>query len=540
MRRSCRRSTTTSGPKTLMSDPIAVPRWRPISSSAGCSLATRSWPSRPGRARSGRPVGRRRSSTPRVAATGARALAGLAVLDDDDVPELGPAAVEPAADHDPAADARAEREQDQVVGAAPGAERELGEGGGARVVVDADRKAEPFAASRSRKSRSCSGMFTGAEDRARALVDTRRDAEPDRATMSGVLQLPHDLVERRRAAPPATRRRRPLDRPPHAAVRRRRGPRGSSSRRGRLRSRALPAKAVGTLLRRMAPEEKPYRVYKGGRVKGKVPADAAAPARARDARPAPRRAGRRPRSRSAADGARGRPSLAARDRDRRRSCCSCSSSLGRRELSRRPQRRRRREQAPRRPDARRARASRTGCCSRTRRRSCCSAPTTRGRAGRAATGTPTRSCSSAPTRRTTGIAYLSIPRDLRVADPRPRRRQDQRRLPARRRAARDPDDPPVHGRDINHVVIVDFDKFQDLIDARRRGRRSTCPAPILSNRFDCPYKTRQRCQQWKGWRFEKGRQHMDGRRALIYSRIRENRLNPRETDFTRARAPAGT
>ena len=26
---------------------------------------------------------------------------------------------------------------------------------------------------------------------------------------------------------------------------------------------------------------------------------------------------------------------------------------------------------------------------------------------------------------------------------------------------------------------------------------------------------------------------MDGRRALIYSRIRENRLNPRETDFTR-------
>jgi anionic cell wall polymer biosynthesis LytR-Cps2A-Psr (LCP) family protein len=27
---------------------------------------------------------------------------------------------------------------------------------------------------------------------------------------------------------------------------------------------------------------------------------------------------------------------------------------------------------------------------------------------------------------------------------------------------------------------------------------------------------------------------MDGRRALIYSRIRENRLNPRETDITRA------
>ena len=59
------------------------------------------------------------------------------------------------------------------------------------------------------------------------------------------------------------------------------------------------------------------------------------------------------------------------------------------------------------------------------------------------------------------------------------------------------------------------------------------PAPILSNRFDCPYKTAQRCQQWEGWRFAKGKQHMDGRRALIYSRIRENRLDPRETDLTR-------
>src|SRR5262249_5007213 len=59
------------------------------------------------------------------------------------------------------------------------------------------------------------------------------------------------------------------------------------------------------------------------------------------------------------------------------------------------------------------------------------------------------------------------------------------------------------------------------------------PAPILSNRFDCPYKPRQ-CQSWDGWRFAKGRQHMNGKRALIYARIRENRLNPRETDFTRA------
>ncbi len=88
------------------------------------------------------------------------------------------------------------------------------------------------------------------------------------------------------------------------------------------------------------------------------------------------------------------------------------------------------------------------------------------------------------------------------------------------------------GVKIDHVVIVDFANFEDLIDAEG-GVTIDVPAPILSNRFDCPYKTEQRCQQWEGWRFAKGRQHMDGRRALIYSRIRENRLNPRETDLTR-------
>jgi anionic cell wall polymer biosynthesis LytR-Cps2A-Psr (LCP) family protein len=60
------------------------------------------------------------------------------------------------------------------------------------------------------------------------------------------------------------------------------------------------------------------------------------------------------------------------------------------------------------------------------------------------------------------------------------------------------------------------------------------PEPILSNRFDCPYASAARCQRWPGWRFRKGPQHMNGQRALIYSRIRENRLNPAESDVTRA------
>ena len=30
------------------------------------------------------------------------------------------------------------------------------------------------------------------------------------------------------------------------------------------------------------------------------------------------------------------------------------------------------------------------------------------------------------------------------------------------------------------------------------------PEKILSNKFDCPYKTQARCDRWQGWRFAKG------------------------------------
>ena len=46
------------------------------------------------------------------------------------------------------------------------------------------------------------------------------------------------------------------------------------------------------------------------------------------------------------------------------------------------------------------------------------------------------------------------------------------------------------------------------------------PKPILSNRFDCPYATEARCQE-AGWRFEKGMQTMDGKRADLLARARE-------------------
>jgi LCP family protein required for cell wall assembly len=86
---------------------------------------------------------------------------------------------------------------------------------------------------------------------------------------------------------------------------------------------------------------------------------------------------------------------------------------------------------------------------------------------------------------------------------------------------------------VNHVVIVDFGSFEKLVDAVG-GIEVDVAENILSNRFDCPYSTQARCQQWRGWRFEKGRQHMSGHQALIYSRIRENKLNPADTDFSRA------
>ena len=81
-------------------------------------------------------------------------------------------------------------------------------------------------------------------------------------------------------------------------------------------------------------------------------------------------------------------------------------------------------------------------------------------------------------------------------------------------------------------MVVNFGDFKDLID-RLGGITVDVPKPIRSNRFDCPYATQARCDKWPGWRFRKGSQHMNGERALIYSRIRENVLDPSETDVTR-------
>ena len=84
---------------------------------------------------------------------------------------------------------------------------------------------------------------------------------------------------------------------------------------------------------------------------------------------------------------------------------------------------------------------------------------------------------------------------------------------------------------VNHVVFVDFNQFVSLIDAIG-GITVNVPENILSNKFDCPYPA-SRCAKWRGWRFYKGPTHMTGHQALIFSRIRENQLDPAYTDFAR-------
>jgi len=132
------------------------------------------------------------------------------------------------------------------------------------------------------------------------------------------------------------------------------------------------------------------------------------------------------------------------------------------------------------------------------------------------------------------LVYLSIPRDLRAAIPGygEQKINAAMQLGGPKLAIKTADALFGPELQVNHVVVVDMAAFQQLIDAVG-GIDINVPQNILSNRFDCPYASNTRCSQWEGWRFHKGMQHMDGHRALIYSRIRENRLNPADTDISR-------
>jgi LCP family protein required for cell wall assembly len=129
------------------------------------------------------------------------------------------------------------------------------------------------------------------------------------------------------------------------------------------------------------------------------------------------------------------------------------------------------------------------------------------------------------------LAYMSLPRDLRVLIPGHGDDKINAAMQIGGPALAIRTIRGFTGLRINHVMIIDFHDFRTLID-NIGGINVDVPERILSNKFDCPYNA-QRCATWKGWRFAKGPQHMNGWRAQIYSRIRENQLNPADSDITR-------
>jgi polyisoprenyl-teichoic acid--peptidoglycan teichoic acid transferase len=75
--------------------------------------------------------------------------------------------------------------------------------------------------------------------------------------------------------------------------------------------------------------------------------------------------------------------------------------------------------------------------------------------------------------------------------------------------------------EVNHVVLVDFTGFRELIDDLG-GITIVNPTKIVSSQnFD-----------GHSWRFEKGPIHLDGRRALAYARIRHT-TNAADSDISR-------
>jgi LCP family protein required for cell wall assembly len=130
------------------------------------------------------------------------------------------------------------------------------------------------------------------------------------------------------------------------------------------------------------------------------------------------------------------------------------------------------------------------------------------------------------------IALLSIPRDLRVDIPGHGEDKINAAYAYGGPTLAIKTVQSVTGLPINHVVIVDFGTFDEVIDALG-GVSIDVAKPILSNKFECPRASQAACDRWKGWRFKKGEQTMNGKRALIYARIRENQLDPKESDITR-------
>jgi len=130
------------------------------------------------------------------------------------------------------------------------------------------------------------------------------------------------------------------------------------------------------------------------------------------------------------------------------------------------------------------------------------------------------------------VALLSIPRDLRVEIPGHGLDKVNAAYALGGPALAIETVENLTGLGVNHVIVVDFSTFPEVIDALG-GVTIDVPKRIVSNRFDCPFPSPAECERWPGWRFAPGRQTMDGRRALVYARVRKNQLDASESDVTR-------
>ena len=128
------------------------------------------------------------------------AAARPAVRVEDQVPDLAgqpePAAVEPPAEDQRAADAGAHGDHDDVVATARGAEAVLGPGGGVRVVLDDDRQAGRRARAASRTG--CSRQPRLGAKRTTERVSSTSPAAPMPTASTGYVgrQLEHQLGDR--------------------------------------------------------------------------------------------------------------------------------------------------------------------------------------------------------------------------------------------------------------------------------------------------------------------------------------------------------
>src|SRR3989442_6654696 len=105
------------------------------------------------------------------------------------------------------------------------------------------------------------------------------------------------------------------------------------------------------------------------------------------------------------------------------------------------------------------------------------------------------------------VSYLSIPRDLRVPVPGLGDSKVNAAMQSGGPALAIRTIQSYVGLPINHVIVVDFSQFEQVI-AALGGITVNVPERIVS-KFDCPYPTNARCARSAGWRVAQRKPHMD-------------------------------